>query len=229
MPRSATALLLRDELVGFAKSKVMIVLWVVLPLIAMAAYLLLPRELTDHQGSSRTATQFISLIISSLASAVAALMVAVDIVTERNRKVYELFVIRPIKRDAIIWSKFIAVFACVSVACIAAIGLGLAVDAVRGSVPTSSDLVEIGKSLASSIAVIAIACGVGVLFGVLAKSVLAAVILVLYIGQNLAAVPMLPIYFGILPDSFWLMMAISYGLALLLAFVAARTFRRAEF
>lgn len=229
MPRSATALLVRDELIGFAKSKVMIVLWVVLPLIAMTAYFLLPHELTDNHGSSSSATQFISLIISSLASAVAALMVAVDIVTERNRKVYELFVIRPIKRDAIIWSKFIAVFACVSVACIAAIALGLVVDAVRGSVPDGSDMVEIGKALASSIAVIAIACGVGVLFGVLAKSVLAAVILVLYIGQNLAAVPMLPVYFGILPNSFGLVMAVSYGLALLLAFVAARTFRRAEF
>src|SRR5688500_18350570 len=106
--RSPTRLMLRDELIGFAKSKVMIVLWVVLPLIAIDGYLLLPDEITNAAGmGGLSATAFVGFLMSSVAGTVAAPMVAVDIVSERNRKVYELFVIRPIRREVIIWAKFL--------------------------------------------------------------------------------------------------------------------------
>ena len=102
-PSSPTRLLVRDELIGFARSKVMIVLWVVLPLIALAGYLLLPRAVTEARGlGGLSAAAFVGFLMSSIAGTVAALMVAVDIVSERNRKVYELFVIRPIRREAIL-------------------------------------------------------------------------------------------------------------------------------
>ena len=39
---SPTRILIRDELMGFAKSKVMIVMWVLLPLIAIGGYLIIP-------------------------------------------------------------------------------------------------------------------------------------------------------------------------------------------
>jgi len=65
--------------------------------------------------------------------------------------------------------------------------------------------------------------------GVLARSLLVAVILVLYVGQNFTIVPMLPTYFGVLPNAFWVVMLISFGLAGLLAYGAAVLFRRAEF
>ena len=139
--RSPTRLMLRDELIGFAKSKVMLVLWVVLPIVAMAGYLLLPDEITNARSmGGLSATAFVGFLMSSVAGTVAALMVAVDIVSERNRKVYELFVIRPIRREVIIWSKFLAVFTCVTVACLVSLGLGIAVDAIRGSPPTLHDI-----------------------------------------------------------------------------------------
>ncbi len=226
-PRSPTQLMVRDELIGFAKSKVMLVLWVVLPLIAMAGYLLLPDEITNARGmGGMSATAFVGFLMSSVAGTVAALMVAVDIVSERNRKVYELFVIRPMRREVIILAKFIAVFACVSVACVVSLGLGIAVDAIRGNAPGFD--YDFLKSLLSLVGVVAMSCSVGVVFGVMSRTILVAVILILYVGQNLTIVPMLPVYLGWLPNQFWLVMLITAVLTGLLVLGACVMFRRAE-
>jgi ABC-type Na+ efflux pump permease subunit len=226
---SPTRVMLRDELIGFAKSKVMIVLWVVLPIISIAAYLLLPQEITRSRGlGGLSATAFLGFLMSSVAGTVAALMVAVDIVSERNRKVYELFVIRPIRRETIIWAKFLGVFACVTVACVVSLALGIAVDAVRGRAPHGDEIYEIVKSLISLVGVIAMASAVGVVFGVMSRTILVAVILVLYIGQNLTIVPMLPVYLGWLPNQFWLIMLITAVLTGLLVYGASVMFRRSE-
>jgi ABC-2 type transport system permease protein len=228
---AATRLLMRDELVGFAKSKVMLVLWVVLPVLSTIGYLLLP-PLGFHAADGRpllSATAFMSFLMSSVAGTVAALMVAVDVVSEKNRKVYELFVIRPIRPEAIIWAKFLAVFVCVTIGCVAAIVLGLAVDAIRGTPLTGAVLYDALKSVTALINVIALSAAVGVIFGVLAKSIVVAVILVLYVGQNLAIVPMLPVYLGILPDHFWVVMLISAALVALLQLGSGALFRRAQY
>jgi ABC-type transport system involved in multi-copper enzyme maturation permease subunit len=225
--RSPTRLMVRDELIGFAKSKVMLVLWVVLPLIAMAGYLLLPEEITNARGvGGLSATAFVGFLMSSVAGTVAALMVAVDIVSERNRKVYELFAIRPIRREVIILAKFLAVFACVTVACVVSLCLGIAVDAVRGNAPQFD--YDFVKSLLSLIGVVAMSCSVGVVFGVMSRTILVAVILILYVGQNLTIVPMLPVYLGWLPNQFWLVMLITAVLTGLLVLAACVMFRRAE-
>jgi ABC-type transport system involved in multi-copper enzyme maturation permease subunit len=229
-----TPLLIRDELIGFARSKVMLVLWVILPVIAVGGYLLLSgnRALGAQLGGGggrMTATTFMSFLLSSLAGTVAALMVAVDLVSERQRKVYELFVIRPIRREAIIWAKFVAVFACVTVAAVVSLALGVLVDAVRGHPPTADGLVGLVKALASLTGVIALSASVGVFFGVVSRSILIAVILVLYLGQNLAVVPMLPMYLGILPDAFWIVMAITAALVATLVWLAGRIFQRTQF
>jgi ABC-type transport system involved in multi-copper enzyme maturation permease subunit len=227
---STTLILLRDELIGFARSRVMLVMWGVLPLLAMAGYLLLPAGLSGGTfgGSWMSATLFMSFVMSNLAGTVAALMVAVDLVTERNRKVYELLVIRPIRRDAIVWAKFLAVLGCVALACLVSIGLGLALDAVRGQPPSAGELSVIVKALLSLVVVLALATAVGVLFGVLLRSLLVVVMLVLYIGQNVAIVPMLPMYLGVPASLFWLVLVAAAALALGLVYLAGRVFRRAE-
>ncbi len=230
-PRSPTALLVRDELIGFARSKVMLVLWVILPILAIGGYFLLTGRALESaaDGQAVSATTFMSFLLSSLSGTIAALMVAVDIVSERQRKVYELFVIRPIRREAIIWAKFIAVFACVAVACVVSLSLGIGVDAIRGAPPTPAAARELGRSLVSLIGVISLSAAVGVLVGVLARSILVAVILILYVGQNLTIIPMLPMYLGVLPDHFWLLMLITYALVGALLWIATTMFRRAEF
>jgi hypothetical protein len=222
---SPTMLIVRDELVGFAKSKVMLVLWVVLPALGVLGYFVLPSQLKSGMGRMLSASAFMALIESSIAGTVAALMVAVDIVSEKNRKVYDLYVIRPIPRRAIILAKFIAVFACVTIACLVSMGAGIAVDAIRGQ-PVY--LAETVKPFTSLVCVIALSASVGVFFGVTSKTILVAVILILYVGQNLAIVPMLPMYFGILPNSFWMFIAISVALVALVLWASVGLFKRSE-
>ena len=226
-----TLLLVRDELIGFAKSRVMIVLWVLLPALAIGGYLLLPTSamLGGDDGPKLSATAFMGFLMSSIAGTVSALMVAVDIISEKNRKVYELFVIRPIRREAIIWAKFIAVFGCVTVACLVSIALGITVDMIRGATITGPMLYDAFKSVVALTGVIALSATVGVLFGVITKTILVAVILILYVGQNLAILPMLPMYLGLLPNQFWLVMLISGVLAAFLLWASGVLFRRTEY
>ena len=227
--RSPTQLLVKDELVGFAKSKVMLVLWVVLPVLAMAGYFLLPSVIKSSTGNNLSAVAFMGFLESSIAGTVAALMVSVDIVSETNRKVYELYVIRPIPRRAIVLSKFIAVFACVVVACIVSLLLGVVVDAVRGNMISGAAAYDVLKTLVSLTGVVALSASVGVFFGVTSKTILVAVILILYVGQNLVIVPMLPMYLGILPNSFWLMMGITAFLVAFVLWASTALFKRHEF
>ena len=223
-----TALLIKDELVGFAKSRVMLVLWVILPVLATAGFLILPESIKGNMGSQLSATAFMSLIVGNIAGTIASLMLAVDIVSEKNRKVYELFIIRPIPRRAIVLSKFVAVFVSVAVACLISVAVGIAVDWIRGNPLGGAALYDALKSMVSLTAAIGLSASVGVFFGVISKTILVAVILILFC-PNLAIVPMLPMYFGVLPNSFWIFMAISVGLIVLVLWGSVTLFRRSEF
>lgn len=229
--RSATLLLLRDELVGFARSKVMLVLWILVPGISILGYLVLPSVMTVKFGIPLkiSATMYMSVLTSSIAGAIAAVMIAADIVGERTRRVYQLFAIRPIRRDAILWSKALAVFGCVSVACVLSLAVGVVVDILRGASPSGAMLHELAKSLATLVGVIAVSTGGGVFIGILSKtSIVAAVILVLQVGQNLTIIPLLPGFLGVFPDQFWVVMLVSFALAAALVHGGALMFRRAE-
>ncbi len=233
MATSPTLRLVRDELYGFARSKVMLVLWVILPAIAIVGYLLFKDNAQlngglgeDHQLSANT---FMSLILSSLSGTIAALMVAVDIVSERQRKVYELYVIRPIRREAIIWAKFIAVFLCVTIACVVSIALGIAVDTVRGDPFNATIAFDALKALSQLTCVVGLSAAVGVLFGVISRTIVVAVLLILYGGQNLTIVPMIPTYFGVLPDQFWVFQLVSVLMIVALTWLAMVIFRRSQF
>lgn len=220
-------LLTRDELIGFAKSKVMLVLWIGLPALALIMYLL--PILLDRAPSSEGPgmASFVSLLVSSLAGTVAAIMVAVDMVSERNRGVYQLLVIRPLPREAIIWAKYIAVVTCVTLACVAALLTGVVVDLVAGHALPKEAWYGLGRAFGSTAGVVAISTAVGVFVGALSRSILVAVILILYVGQNLAIIPMVPTYFG-LQEWYWAFMAATTIVALGVVFASGMLFRRAE-
>jgi hypothetical protein len=233
---SATARLLRDELAGFAKSKVMIVLWVILPILAIGGFFLFtyltslkepePGQVQEHELQ---VSVFLSGLLGSVAGSVAAVLVAVDIVSERQRKVFELFVIRPMRREVIIWSKFIAVFVTVWLACAFSLGFGVVVDLLRGNDLTTEGLEGLLEGLAQCAGVIALATGGGVAVGVVSRSILVAVCIVWFGSQNLTLIPMLPAYFGLMPNQFWLFQLISMVLAAMLVWVAGWSFRRSQF
>ncbi len=180
--------MLKDELTGFYKSKVMLFLWVGLPAISLLLYGLSP----DTGGIQ--VSVFIALIVSSIGGALASIMLVVTIVNEKERKVYDLFVIRPIKRWHIIISKFLAVFTCLAIAGIISIMVGVGVDLLlHGSLP-SSLWNSLGDSIVLTLSMMAIACSASVLIGVLSPSILIGVIAVLYGSNQLAALVVLPVF-----------------------------------
>lgn len=180
-------LLLRGELVGFYRSKVMLALWVGLPVLSVALYLLSP----DLGGI--TVAAFTSILVGSLGGTLSSAMLAVSIISERDRHVYDLFLIRPVRRRDLLLAKFLAVSGCVLVAGLLAQGLGTVVDLVRPGGAPPLDVTVLASSLIILVSMVVISASAGILIGVVSPSALVAVILVLYGGNQLASAAILPV------------------------------------
>ena len=181
-------LLFVDELRGFYKSKVMIFLWIGLPIIA-----LLFRFVSESSsGQSIPFTLVSSIVVSSLAGTLASVMLAVFIINEKNRHVYELFLIRPLKRRDIILAKFFSVYTCVAIASGIAVLAGMITDYATTGTLSMTILNNAGQSLATSLSMIAVSCAAGVLIGVASPSVLVGAILVIYGGNQISVIPLVP-------------------------------------
>lgn len=223
---SSLSLLFFDELKGFAKSKVMLALWVGLPLLALAMHYLAPSSGTV-EGDIPFST-FTALIISSISGTLASAMLAVSLIHERSRHVYELYLIRPLKRRDILLAKFLAVYVGLAVAALLAIGTGLAFDFINLDGLPSSLLTSTAEALAISLSMMAMASAVGVLIGVISGSVLLGVILVIYGGNQLVTVVMLPLLMEFSGRSI-ISFAGGIVLALGLLYVAILVFKRQQF
>ena len=181
-------LLFVDELRGFYKSKVMIFLWIGLPVIA-----LLFRYISSiSSGQSLPFTLISALVVSSIGGTLASVMLTVFLINEKNRHVYDLFLIRPLKRRDIILSKFFSVYVCVSIASLIAVLAGITVDFASTGALSTTILTDAGQSLATSLSMIAVACSAGVIIGVASPSVLVGAILVIYGGNQISVIPLVP-------------------------------------
>ena len=181
-------LLFVDELLGFYKSKVMIFLWIGLPIIA----LLFRFVSASISGQNIPFTLVSSIVVSSLAGTLASVMLAVFIINEKNRHVYELFLIRPLKRRDIILAKFFSVYTCVAIASLIAVLAGMITDYATTGTLSMTILNNAGQSLATSLSMIAVSCAAGVLIGVASPSVLVGAILVIYGGNQISVIPLVP-------------------------------------
>ncbi len=170
-------LLFTDELRGFYRSKVMLFLWAGLPAIAVLMHLWAP----SAEGLPLTALT--GLLVSTLSGTLAAVMLVASIVSEREKHVYELFVIRPVRRRDILLAKFLAVYLCVVVAVAIAIGLGLAIDLLTSDVPVADMMGPLAESIITSFSALAVTAAAGVLIGIAAPSIIAGIVLVIY-GAN---------------------------------------------
>ena len=181
-------LLFVDELRGFYKSKVMIFLWVGLPVMA----LLFRFISAGSSGQSIPFTVISALVVSSIGGTLASVMLAVSIINEKNRRVYDLFLIRPLKRRDILLAKFFSVYTCVAIASFIAVLAGIVMDYVTTGVLSTPILTDAGQSLAISLSMIAVACSAGVLIGVASPTVLVGAILVIYGGNQISVIPLVP-------------------------------------
>ena len=181
------SLLFRDELNGFYRSKVMLVLWVGLPALSVVLYLLSP-----NTGGIPVAL-FAALLVGSIGGVLSAAMLTVSIINERERHVYDLFLIRPVKRRNLLLAKFFAVYGCVLVAGLLAVFVGVGVDRLVMGRTAPLDLGGLGSSLVLLVSMMAVSCSAGILIGVFSPSILVGVILTLYGGNQLAAIVILPV------------------------------------
>ena len=217
-------LLFADELRGFYKSKVMIFLWVGLPVIAI----LFRFVQVSTTGQDIPFTVISALVVSSLGGTLAAVMLAVSIINEKNRHVYELFLIRPLKRRDLMLAKFLSVYLCVAIASFLSVLVGLATDYVTTGALAAAALNNLGQSLAISLSMIAVSCAAGILIGVASPSVLVGAILVIYGGNQISVIPLVPTLLGIAnADLFTIGLAAAVAVGLLAAAVAL--FERKQF
>ena len=182
------SLLFVDELRGFYKSKVMIFLWVGLPIITI----LFRFVQSSVTGQTIPFTVISTLVISSLAGTLASVMLVVSLINERNRHVYELFLIRPLKRRDIILAKFFSVYMCVAIASFISFFVGIVTDYLTIDTIATAILGNLGQSLSISLSMVAVACAAGVLIGVAAPSVLVGAILIIYGGNQISVIPLVP-------------------------------------
>ncbi len=216
-------LLFVDELMGFYKSKVMISLWIGLPLVSILFHFL-----SSNTGSPISFTVVSAIVVSSLAGTLASVMLAVSIINEKNRHVYELFLIRPLKRRNILIAKFLSVYVCIAVAAILAIILGMVADYLTTGTLSEAVLSNTFQSLSISLSMMATSCAAGVLIGVVSPSVLVGAILVIYGGNQISALPLLP---SILNPTNPTLFTISLGalMSIILLILAISIFDRKQF
>lgn len=178
-------ILYADELRGFARSRVMLALWIGLPVLSVVFKLAQP----NTEGVPLLV--LVAILVGSIGGTLAAVLLGTTITGERNRHVYDLFLIRPVRRSTLLLAKFLASFTCLVAAAVVTIGLAVAVDAVSGNLTPGLGH-RIGESLLISAASMTIASAVGMLIGVLVNSIAVSAILSVYLGNQLSAIVVLP-------------------------------------
>ncbi len=182
--------LFNDELKGFAKSRVMIFLWIGMPLLTLLFHLLTP--FSQAGAEQIPATLIAAMMVSSVGGTLASVMLVVSIIHEKSKNVFELFLIKPIKRRDIIYAKFFAVYFCVAIAGILALSIGVLID-ISGSGSLSGEMLRDAlESILVSLSMMAISCSAAVLIGVASSSVLVGVIAIIYGGNQVAGISMVP-------------------------------------
>jgi len=206
-------LLYLDELKGYYKSKVMIILWIGLPLLSILFnYLNL-----DTEGVPMS--YLVGILIASIGGILSSVMLSTSITSELNHHVYELFLIRPIKRTHLIVAKFCAVYTCIVIATFISLSFGLIIDFLKGGLPNMNIVIHTFESIFFTLAAIAIACAAGILIGINVSNVAASAILSVYLGGQLSILSVLPslILPGVInPIFFGLILGVCLTLILLL-------------
>lgn len=184
-------LLFSDEIRGFYRSRLMLVLWLGLPLAAILIYALTPENLLADQPLSLSL--FTALMVSTVAALLASVMLSVNLVNEIEDGSLDLFLVRPVRRWEILISKFLAVFICVVVASLIALGAGIGLDVLLLDNSLTQATMGLEDSLLSLFIVMGVSCSAALLISVFSRSVLVAVILVIFGANQLSALLLLPI------------------------------------
>ena len=216
------SLIFKDELMGFYKSKTMIFLWIGLPVLAILIHV-------SSQSTDMSLSILVSLVVSSIGGLLASVMLTVNIINEKDTRVYDLFLIRPLKRWHILVSKFLAVYICVSIACIIAISIGLLVDYSESQIAFDIIVQNIFEPFIMTLSVIAISSSIGILIGVVAPSILVGVLLVIFGGNYVSSIPsIIPFIFNI-ENPFNIVLMLGIIITIVLMGLSILLFNKKEF
>ena len=216
------SLIFKDELMGFYKSKTMIFLWIGLPVLAILIHV-------SSQSTDMSLSILVSLVVSSIGGLLASVMLTVNIINEKDTRVYDLFLIRPLKRWHILVSKFLAVYICVSIACIIAISIGLLVDYSESQIAFDIIVRNIFEPFIMTLSVIAISSSIGILIGVVAPSILVGVLLVIFGGNYVSSIPsIIPFIFNI-ENPFNIVLMLGIIITIVLMGLSILLFNKKEF
>jgi len=134
------------------------------------------------------ATYLTAVLATSIAGALGSIMLSTSITSEMNKNVYDLFLIRPVKRHNIIIAKFFAVYLCTIAAVWLSIFTGMIIDAFRQVTIPQFFLDQLVDSVLTVFFALAITCSFGTLFGILMKSVAGSALLSLYVGNQASSI-----------------------------------------
>ncbi len=214
--------LYKDEMKGFYKSKVMAALLIGLPLLSILMRLVQ----MDTEGINMSS--FTALIVGSLGGTLGSVMLGTNISKEIQEHVYDLFLIRPVKRWEIIISKYLAVFTCLILATFFSIGLSVAFDYARGMYAKQIVLSDL-KNLLMIFGTMSMACSFGIVIGTMAKSVAVSSILSIYIGNQVTGLVVIP---GLLipgVNEFVLTPILGFSVTILLLGLSVLRFKKMQF
>ncbi|MHA1414306.1 MAG: hypothetical protein ACTSO4_17040 [Promethearchaeota archaeon] len=217
-------ILFMDELNGFYKSKVMILLWFGLPLLSFLM------RFIESSLEGTPLSLITALLIGNIGGMLGFAMIGTSLASEINHHVYDLFIIRPVKKANIIISKFLAVFTCLFLAAIIAIIFGMLVDVISGDIILDySMLKNILEPLTISLSMMAISCSTGVLIGITISSIAAAAILSVYIGSQLSSLLLLPTFIINGENSTLLSIIIGTSITLIILLISILIFNKKQF
>ncbi|MCJ7651529.1 MAG: hypothetical protein MUP85_23220 [Candidatus Lokiarchaeota archaeon] len=178
-----------DELKGFYKSKVMLILWFGMPFLTLLLHFLNP-DLEELPVSF-----LVALLISSIGGTLSAALLSTSIANEKSHHVYDLFLVKPVTRYSILLAKYFAVYLCLIIATGISLITGLIIDTYTSGILPEYIIQNTLDSLSVSLAGMSISCSIGIFFGILVSSVPVAVILSVYIGNQVSAVSILATIF----------------------------------
>ncbi|MFA7342574.1 MAG: hypothetical protein WCY65_05350 [Candidatus Methanomethylophilaceae archaeon] len=208
------SILFKDELNGFYRSKVMLTLWVGLPVMALLLYVLSP----DLEGISISG--FVAVMVGSIGGMLSSVMIVISILNDREKGTYDLFFVRPLKRSNMVIAKFMAVYLCVAIAAFLAILLGTVTDTLVNGTDIISNLDMVAETALTALSMMAITCSAGVLIGVFSPSILVGILLVLYGGNQLSVVVLMPM----LMEGSDLLFTVGVGTAISIVMLALASF-----
>ena len=187
---SSFGIIFLDEMRGFMKSKAMIALWIGMPLVTILMHIMMPLS------EVFPVTYFSQYVISIISGILGVVSLSVTMTNEINAKVFDLFLIRPVKRWHLVLAKFLATFINLVIACFISLIIGIIIDVIRFDFPELNlYFLEATKSVSLSITAVAVCCATGLLIGTLIKSVALSAIISVYIGQQLSQIIQLPTLF----------------------------------